>query len=267
LRRCRLAALEIAMRSEQDMIAYALEIDPALLPFVPELLADLDELGSDTELIVEAVQALQLPKSARVIDLGCGKGATSIAIAQTLGLEVVGVDLFAPFIELCRERAREAGVAHRCTFRRANILELGGKTEPADVAIFAALGDVLGPLDATIGVIRHLVKPGGYMIIADDFLARQAPTSLPSYDEYVSHEETLRRLESHGDTIAREIIEQDTEEEDEGALIRRRALTLAEKHPELADAFRQFADDQERAYAYIAEHLVAAIWVVRRAAA
>jgi cyclopropane fatty-acyl-phospholipid synthase-like methyltransferase len=253
------------MRSEQDMVAYALEIDPALLPFVPELLADLDELGSDTGLIVEAVQALRLPKTARVLDLGCGKGATSIEIAQTLGLEVVGVDLFAPFIELCRERAAEAGVADHCTFQCADILKLADEIEPADVAIFAALGDVLGPLDATIGVIRRLVKPGGYMIISDDFLEEEAPTSLPSYDEYVSYEETLRRLQSHGDTLAREIIEPDTEEEDEGALIRRRALALAEKHPQLADAFRRFADDQDCAYAYIDEHLVAAIWVLQRA--
>ena len=252
------------MRSEQDMVAYALEIDPALLPFVPELLADLDELGSDTELIVDAVRALQLPKTARVLDLGCGKGATSIALAQILGLHVVGVDLFAPFIELCRERADEAGVGHRCTFRCADIRKLSGEIEPADVAIFAALGDVLGPLDATIGVIRQLVKPGGHMIISDDFLEDEATTSLPSYDEYVSHEETLRRLQAHGDIIVREIIEPEAEEEDEGALIRRRALALAEKHPELAEAFRRFADDQDRAYEYMAEHLVAAIWVVRR---
>jgi SAM-dependent methyltransferase len=256
------------MRSEQDMVAYALEIDPALLPFVPELLADLDELGSDSELILEALRALRLPKTARVLDLGCGKGATAIEIAQTLGLEVIGVDLFGPFIELCRERAEEAGVAHRCTFRCADILKLIGEIEPADVAIFAALGDVLGPLDETIGVIRQLVKPGGHMIISDDFLEDETTTSLPSYEEYVSRAETLRRLQAHGDVIAREIIEPDTEEEeDEGALIRRRALALAQKHPELAEALRRFADDQDRAYEYIADHLVAAIWVVRRAAA
>lgn len=254
------------MRNEQEMVAYALEIDPALLSFVPELLADLDELGSDTELIVEALRELRLPKTARVLDLGCGKGATAIEIAETLELEVIGVDLFAPFVELCRERARQSGVANRCSFRCADILKLAGEIEPVDVAIFAALGDVLGPLDETIGVIRQLVKPGGYMIICDDYLEEEAPTSLPSYDEYVSHEETLRRLQSHGDAVEREIIEPDTEEDDEGALIRCRAAVLAEKHPELAEAFRRFADDQDRAYEYIAEHLVAAIWVLRRAA-
>jgi cyclopropane fatty-acyl-phospholipid synthase-like methyltransferase len=252
------------MRSEQEMVAYALEIDPALLPFVPELLADLDELGSDTDLIVATVQDLKLPKTARVLDLGCGKGETAIEIASTLELKVLGVDLFAPFIELCRERAEQAGVEQRCIFRCADILKLAGNIEPTDVAIFAALGDVLGPLDETIGAIRKLVKPGGYMIISDDFIEEAAPTSLPSYDEYVSHEETLRRLQAHGDIVEREIIEPDAEKEDEGALIRRRALALAEKHPELAAAFRKFADDQDRAYEYIAAHLTAAIWVVRR---
>ena len=70
------------MRSELDMVSYALEVEPALLPFVPEVLADLGELGSDAGLIVRVLSDLQLPRSARVIDLGCGKSAVSLEIAE-----------------------------------------------------------------------------------------------------------------------------------------------------------------------------------------
>ena len=41
----------MAMRSEHEMIAYALEADTALLPYLPELLADLEELGGNAEAI------------------------------------------------------------------------------------------------------------------------------------------------------------------------------------------------------------------------
>lgn len=57
------------MRSEAEMVAYALEVQPALLPFIPELLADLNELGSDSELLVRVLNDLRLPPSAKVIDL------------------------------------------------------------------------------------------------------------------------------------------------------------------------------------------------------
>ena len=61
-------------RSDDEMVAYALEIDPALLAFAPELLADLDVLGGDVGLIVEALSELGVSERSTVIDLGCGKG-------------------------------------------------------------------------------------------------------------------------------------------------------------------------------------------------
>ena len=147
------------MRSEAEMVAYALEIQPALLPFIPELLRDLDELGSDAALIAQALGDLPLPPAATVIDLGCGKGAVSIAIARRLGVHVLGIDLFAPFIAHCQQAAAAAGVSDLCEFRHGNIARLAGSVEPADVVVFAALGDVLGPLDETMRVIRQFAKP------------------------------------------------------------------------------------------------------------
>lgn len=57
-----------------EMVAYALEAPPELLPFLPELLADLDELGSDAAQIAGILRDLPLPPTTQVVDLGCGKG-------------------------------------------------------------------------------------------------------------------------------------------------------------------------------------------------
>ena len=58
----------IAMRSEDEMVAYALETHTALLPYLPELLADLQELGSDAEAITRVLGDLNLTKSTTVVD-------------------------------------------------------------------------------------------------------------------------------------------------------------------------------------------------------
>lgn len=62
-----------------DMVARALEAPAELLPFLPELLADVDELGSDSKQIVSILRELPLPAGARVVDVGCGKAGGRFA--------------------------------------------------------------------------------------------------------------------------------------------------------------------------------------------
>ncbi len=255
------------MRDDEQMIAFALEIDPQLLPFAPALLADLDELGTDAELIVEILESLALPKSTRVIDLGCGKGAVAIEIAQELGFQVLGVDLFAPFIHHCRTQAEQTKVSELCRFVCGDILKLTTEFEAHDVAIFGALGAVLGPLDKTIEVIRSYVLPGGYLIISDGYLKDNCNDSFAGFEDYARHEETLRRLTSSGDVLIKEFLEpteEPDEEDEESALILTRAKALSKQHPELADAFHAFAESQKREVEFMRKNFVSAVWLLQR---
>jgi hypothetical protein len=93
----------------------------------------------------------------------------------------LGVELFEPFVAASRVAASAAGVAELCEFRYGNILQLAGATEPADVVVFSALGDVLGPLDATVGVIRNFAKPGGVILISDGYLKEGASVDFPGF--------------------------------------------------------------------------------------
>ena len=73
----------------------------------------LDDLYSPFEhRLVEAMAAVG-PRS--VLDVGCGTGATTLAIARRLGpgSRCVGVDVSAPMLEMARLRAEQAGVAAR----------------------------------------------------------------------------------------------------------------------------------------------------------
>jgi SAM-dependent methyltransferase len=57
------------------------------------------------DLLVEAV-----PAGSRVLDVGCGTGATTLALAARAG-HAVGVDLSAPMLEVARTRAEREGSA------------------------------------------------------------------------------------------------------------------------------------------------------------
>jgi SAM-dependent methyltransferase len=53
----------------------------------------------------------RLPTKPRVIDLGCGAGSSAIPLARRLKGDVVAVDAHAPFLEVLKARALEAGVS------------------------------------------------------------------------------------------------------------------------------------------------------------
>jgi SAM-dependent methyltransferase len=255
------------MRTEEEMVAYALETTPSLLPYIPELLEDIEELGSDAELIARVVGNLELPAKASVIDLGCGKGAVSVELAEECGHSVLGIELFEPFLRSCRELAVQRGVSELCTFRHGDILKLSGKLELADVAIVAGLGDVIGRLDEAVAVIRRYVTSNGFIVISDPFIKDGGSAGFPGFEGYAEHAETVKRLTSCGDALIETVRESDAHDEDdanEGELIRSRAEGLAERHPDLATELLEFAENQAAENTYIDENLIGAIWVLQR---
>lgn len=252
------------MRSEDQMIAYALEAHTALLPYLPELLADLEELGGNAAAITSVVDDLNLTESTTVVDLGCGKGAVAVAIAQRLDFKVFGIELFEPFIENCKELAERQNVSERCHFIQGDILKLPGKIEPCDVAIFAALGDVLGPLDRTVSVIRQYVKPGGYMVISDGYIKDGGSADFPGFEQYAKHPDMIARLTACGDTLVHEAIDADILDKGEAAMIAARAKAIAARRPEIAVEILAYAEMQAAEYEYLDENFVSAIWVLKR---
>src|SRR5258708_23960373 len=58
-----------------------------------------------------------------VLDIGCGPGHFSIALAQRGAKKVFGIDFADGMIDLAKERAKQAGVADHCEFRKADFFD------------------------------------------------------------------------------------------------------------------------------------------------
>ncbi|HRS21797.1 MAG TPA: class I SAM-dependent methyltransferase, partial [Clostridia bacterium] len=64
-----------------------------LIPYLPYLLQDLWELGSDPKEIIGLIRKnIQKVKDLKILDLACGKGAASVKLAKELGCNVQGID-------------------------------------------------------------------------------------------------------------------------------------------------------------------------------
>ena len=95
-----------------------------IIQFLPYLLQDFWELGSDPVIMEELIKKhIRLSESTRILDLGCGKGAVSVKVAQKLGVKVRGIDLIPEFIEYATQKATEFNVDALCEFAVGDINE------------------------------------------------------------------------------------------------------------------------------------------------
>lgn len=256
----------------QDDVAVAFGVSRELLPHLPELLGDIWVLGSWPGHIVDLLRPLELePETTRVLEVGCGKGAVCVPIAQQLDLPVHGIDLFAPFIEEAKTKAHEAGVAGRCRFEVADMRAFIGEGANYDLVILAAVGAVMGSYENTIGWLRKAVRPGGYVVIDDGYLVDSASEKRPlGYEFCHDRAETIRQLTVHGDVIEREIVVPAEElrayNQANTGHIRRRAQRLAREHPEMAEALKAYVQSQIDECEFLEKETVAAIWLLRRSA-
>ena len=107
----------------------------------------------------------RLKAGARVADVGCGHGASTVLMAQAYpASRFHGFDYHGPSIERARAAAAEAGVADRVTFEVAAAKDFGGG--PYDlVAIFDALHDMGDPVGAAAHIRETLAPDGTFMLV------------------------------------------------------------------------------------------------------
>jgi len=113
---------------------------------------------------LDGVQA-KLERGARVADVGCGHGASTIIMAQAFPASTfVGSDYHEGSIEAARRAAERAGVADRVTFEVAGAAELSGG--PFDlVCVFDALHDMGDPVGVARRVRGQLADDGTWMVV------------------------------------------------------------------------------------------------------
>jgi 2-polyprenyl-3-methyl-5-hydroxy-6-metoxy-1,4-benzoquinol methylase len=107
----------------------------------------------------------KLERGAKVADVGCGHGASTILLAQAFpNSTFVGSDYHDGSIETARERAEAAGVADRVTFEVAPAAGYSGEGYDL-VTMFDCLHDMGDPAGAARHVRETLAPDGTWMIV------------------------------------------------------------------------------------------------------
>ncbi|MDF0732082.1 class I SAM-dependent methyltransferase [Pseudomonas entomophila] len=126
--------------------------------------------GYRTFLVAEWLPALdgvvaKLQAGAKVADVGCGHGASTLVMAEAFAASrFFGYDYHAPSIATARERANDAGVAERVRFEQASAKDYPGHDHDL-VCFFDCLHDMGDPVGAARHAHRALKDDGTVMLV------------------------------------------------------------------------------------------------------
>lgn len=166
--------VRIARRLASLVDAYRDGGAPPPMPWEPEGRANSNRarfvnlLGSRWLPAVPDVDArLRADPPARVADLACGLGWSSIAMAQAYPkIAVDGLDLDEDAIAAAHRSAEQAGVGDRVRYWFSDAALLPSENRYDLVTIFEALHDMSRPV-ATLRAARDLLVDGGTVLVAD----------------------------------------------------------------------------------------------------
>lgn len=253
------------MKPDLD-VAATLECEPELLPYLPELLQDFDELGTDPQRLIECLEGERVENDINhALDLCSGKGACSIALAKRFGMRVDGIDAIDAFLESARAAAVEAGVSPLCRFTIGDLCSVVTQPADYDLVIFGSVGPILGGITKTVEHLMTPLRSGGWILFDDSVLLRGAPIR-PGFEAHSQLEETRRRIEMSGALIQRVLSSESNSQGYDSDMERlgRRGESLIEREPDLAALVARYLERQRAECAFLERWTRDVTWLLRK---
>jgi len=102
---------------------------------------------------------------ADLLDVGCGRGGPTVALADRFGFDVTGVDLVAHNVALARTNAARAGVdAAFCT---GDARRLPVTTDAVDACTVVDAAQYVADVESLYAELARVTRPGGAVAVSD----------------------------------------------------------------------------------------------------
>jgi tocopherol O-methyltransferase len=116
--------------------------------------------------VEELIKFGGIQRGARVLDSGCGIGASAIMLARDLGCQVDGITLSEEQVRRATEKAAAAGVAEQTRFRLVDAMHTDYEDATFDVVWSMESCELMPDKQAYLAECARLLKPGGTLVVA-----------------------------------------------------------------------------------------------------
>lgn len=125
--------------------------------------------------------ALEAGPGARVLDLGCGPGATAIQVARETGARVTGVSISKAEIGLATGLAEAESMADQVKFLHADALDLPFEAASFDAVLAAETIPHFPDRARALRECARVLRPGGRLVLTDNI--RRGPLEIDPAEE------------------------------------------------------------------------------------
>ena len=136
----------------------------------------------------------------RVLDVGCGTGAQTLALAESSPARIVAVDNHAPFIDALNGKAQELGITDRLEARVADMHRLDFADGSFDLIWSEGAIYIMG-VEAGLRDWRRLLRPNGHVVLTEvSWRKPEPPAACAAFwnREYPAIRDTAALLEAVG---------------------------------------------------------------------
>ncbi|MBN2214823.1 MAG: class I SAM-dependent methyltransferase [Bacteroidales bacterium] len=254
------------MKSLEESVVTAMDgTNTALYPFLPYILQDLWEIGADPEIIINLIcKHASDYLSLKVLDLGCGKGAVSVRIAQELNCMCHGIDAVAEFIDFASRKAIEFRVDHLCKFEVSDIRERIKTLPPYDIIILGSIGPVFGDYHSTLTSLKKCLDKEGIIIIDDGYIENNNRYTHPLI---LKQEVIHQQIKESGMQLIDEAIiqKEDIRKSDDFIFnrLKKRCLELSERNPDKKQLFDNYIKKQKEENNVLENKVICSAMVIK----
>jgi SAM-dependent methyltransferase len=117
--------------------------------------------------VLELVQQLQVSTEWPTLEIGCGAGLTSVALARN-GYAVEAIDSVDAMIKVTQQHAEDAGVGHRVTTSIGDVHDLAFANDMFSLVLMIGVAPWLHSLDKSLHEVARVLRPEGYLIATAD---------------------------------------------------------------------------------------------------
>ena len=122
--------------------------------------------GDDESTLRALAMCADLPDRPDILDVGCGPGMQTVALAGATSGTLTAVDFHEPFLDQLRQRADEAGVRERINVMRGDMADLPFGRDSFDLIWSEGAAYIMGISEA-FTAWREFLRPRGYIVVTE----------------------------------------------------------------------------------------------------